>query len=582
MIRSIAASLLAGFVALAIPTARAQCPTSGSCYAAHPGPGCVDAVCCNIVCAADPFCCAAGWDDVCAGEAADLCGGCGGPETTSCFIAGSGSGCANAACCGQVCAVDAYCCDVIWDGVCAGEAAAICGGCGDAAADSCFAPDATPGCSDSSCCAFICSIDPFCCETAWDQACANEALGGCAPPNDPCEHAIPIVEGQTSFFTYNATGPGEACSQMGADIWFRYTALCSGNIIISTCGAANFDTVLAVYSACTCDPVALADSLIKCNDDDISHDCGQTSQLLIPIVTGQCYTIRLGGYMGAVGEGTLSIECVPCGNESCFQPHFFSTGCNDADCCAAVCLQDPFCCSDEWDNVCVAQAFELCAGCGDPANGYCKQAHTTPGCNDGDCCATVCTLDSFCCETVWDQSCAAQAKELCGFSCPGDLNNDDIVDGADLGLLLGAWGALFPPAGDLNGDWQVDGADLGLLLGAWGSCPDLFVCDTPGVCGQFPLCADGCKCYTLIDGTGMCLKDQFCAELTLCEDGCPPGTVCVVDSCCEVPVCMPLVFCDGAAAGPAGTPGASDPLRAGDGSTTAHPAPRRTNQQPGR
>ncbi|HMN96545.1 MAG TPA: hypothetical protein PKC43_09260 [Phycisphaerales bacterium] len=54
---------------------------------------------------------------------------------------------------------------------------------------------------------------------------------------------------------------------------------------------------------------------------------------------------------------------------------------------------------------------------------------------------------------------------------PGDLNGDGVVDGADLGLLLGAWGgcASCPncPA-DLNGDCAVNGADLGLLLGNWG------------------------------------------------------------------------------------------------------------------
>ncbi|MFG0274585.1 MAG: hypothetical protein ACF8QF_05980 [Phycisphaerales bacterium] len=49
----------------------------------------------------------------------------------------------------------------------------------------------------------------------------------------------------------------------------------------------------------------------------------------------------------------------------------------------------------------------------------------------------------------------------------GDLNGDDVVDGADLGLLLGAWGTAAVGA-DLNGDGVVDGADLGLLLGAWG------------------------------------------------------------------------------------------------------------------
>lgn len=52
-----------------------------------------------------------------------------------------------------------------------------------------------------------------------------------------------------------------------------------------------------------------------------------------------------------------------------------------------------------------------------------------------------------------------------------DVNCDGSVDGADLGVLLGAWGDCDErrecPA-DLNGDGAVDGADLGVLLGAWG------------------------------------------------------------------------------------------------------------------
>jgi len=52
-------------------------------------------------------------------------------------------------------------------------------------------------------------------------------------------------------------------------------------------------------------------------------------------------------------------------------------------------------------------------------------------------------------------------------SASADLNGDGVVDGADLGLLLGAWGSSGGPA-DLNGDGVVDGADLGVLLGGWG------------------------------------------------------------------------------------------------------------------
>lgn len=54
--------------------------------------------------------------------------------------------------------------------------------------------------------------------------------------------------------------------------------------------------------------------------------------------------------------------------------------------------------------------------------------------------------------------------------CASDLNNDRVVTGADLGVLLGSWGQSDVPA-DLNADGVVGGADLGILLGSWGACP---------------------------------------------------------------------------------------------------------------
>ena len=54
-------------------------------------------------------------------------------------------------------------------------------------------------------------------------------------------------------------------------------------------------------------------------------------------------------------------------------------------------------------------------------------------------------------------------------SCPSDLNNDDVVDGIDLGILLSSWGQSNSTA-DLNGDNLVDGNDLGILLSSWGGC----------------------------------------------------------------------------------------------------------------
>ena len=59
-----------------------------------------------------------------------------------------------------------------------------------------------------------------------------------------------------------------------------------------------------------------------------------------------------------------------------------------------------------------------------------------------------------------------------GTRCVGDLNGDRVVNGDDLGLLLGSWG---PNAAgslaDVNADGAVNGDDLGVLLGRWGACP---------------------------------------------------------------------------------------------------------------
>lgn len=48
---------------------------------------------------------------------------------------------------------------------------------------------------------------------------------------------------------------------------------------------------------------------------------------------------------------------------------------------------------------------------------------------------------------------------------PSDLNGDSLVNGADLAILLSAWGT--NGNGDINGSGTVDGADLATLLSSW-------------------------------------------------------------------------------------------------------------------
>ena len=54
--------------------------------------------------------------------------------------------------------------------------------------------------------------------------------------------------------------------------------------------------------------------------------------------------------------------------------------------------------------------------------------------------------------------------------CVGDLNDDHMVNGQDLSLVLGFWGSS-SPFGDATGDGTVNGLDLAAVIAAWGVCP---------------------------------------------------------------------------------------------------------------
>ncbi len=51
-------------------------------------------------------------------------------------------------------------------------------------------------------------------------------------------------------------------------------------------------------------------------------------------------------------------------------------------------------------------------------------------------------------------------------SNPADVNNDGVVNGVDLAIVLGAWNSSNPTA-DINRNGIVDGTDLTILLASW-------------------------------------------------------------------------------------------------------------------
>lgn len=151
----------------------------------------------------------------------------------------------------------------------------------------------------------------------------------------------------------------------------------------------------------------------------------------------------------------------PCAHDVCEGSQTpLENGCSgeQSACVAAVCNQDPYCCTDEWDGQCIGAANQLCNDicCGDGACtgeqcgecladcGSCPPAPTCPhtvcyGANNAaplnttDCydpcidevCAVIDMDTDNCCEPaipVWSAECTAKAKELCGeWACIKDV-----------------------------------------------------------------------------------------------------------------------------------------------------------------
>lgn len=109
-------------------------------------------------------------------------------------------------------------------------------------------------------------------------------------------------------------------------------------------------------------------------------------------------------------------------------------GCSDLGCLEAVCSCDSFCCEVQWDDGCAESGFlgngcgarelcaQLCAPCVISTNSCCA-VNATPGCNNSDCCTAVCACDSFCCDSEWDEGCATTGYKGSGCGaqlvCPG-------------------------------------------------------------------------------------------------------------------------------------------------------------------
>jgi len=122
------------------------------------------------------------------------------------------------------------------------------------------------------------------------------------PPNDLCPSAITVAAGTVSGSTVGAVqDAGAICvSRPAPDVWYRVVATQSGVLTVSNCSAGDYDSVLAIWTACPSD----GGGQLACNDDA----CGVQSTASAPVTIGQDYYIRVSGWDGATGSFTLTIS----------------------------------------------------------------------------------------------------------------------------------------------------------------------------------------------------------------------------------------------------------------------------------
>ncbi|MCK4327363.1 MAG: type IV pilin N-terminal domain-containing protein [Candidatus Diapherotrites archaeon] len=285
---------------------------------------------------------------------------------------------------------------------------------------------------DNDCDGLVDCADPDC---EPDPACV-------APENDECASKTVVTDGGHAFTTTGATTDGTPTAscpgQVYNDVWFAYTATCTGTLTASTCNQADFDTVIVIYEGADC--LLLEER--ACNDNE--DTCGVTSIALWDVTSGVDYTIRLGSLVdGTTGTGTLSLSCASCGdyNDNC--EGCISFGCTwynytngSSYCVDAAEMECPFLCYDAEAPVGVDECYmtncttDFCTvdECGD---GYCT------GLEDGSSCPSdCCPMADNCTNCVQWGSCAwynntfdgeyycAYAAEGCGPLCASEDTNE--------------------------------------------------------------------------------------------------------------------------------------------------------------
>jgi hypothetical protein len=157
---------------------------------------------------------------------------------------------------------------------------------------------------------------------------------GPLPGNNTCGSAYVVTAGNSyAGTTQGATNNGSSScgnSSTTPDVWFRYTADCTGTLIVDTCGS-SYNTVLSVHSACG--GVELA-----CNINAPPGFCPSSldSRVTVNVTAGTTYRIRVSGSSGSVGQFNLNVNTAPPSNDNCSSPIIVSNGITPFATCGAT------------------------------------------------------------------------------------------------------------------------------------------------------------------------------------------------------------------------------------------------------
>lgn len=356
------------------------CGSGGDCCVANPGTlGCIDTTCCDTVCAADAYCCATEWDQICADQAAAMCTACGAgsctlppfgqAEVEAC--GGDSNGGCNAGGASEpmsfpVTIGGSYWSstatrDTDWYSFTTTEGTEITATLYSNIPAFCALVDATA-------CTIVGGVSTGNCPSSLLTACVGPgsyyivalpsgfldfpcggAIGNdytlelsavtCTfvpPPGDNCAEAVVAVVGSNAFDNSNSNTSFSdvTCGFGGApftkDVFFTFVAPATDGYTLQTCdSSAPFDTGIEVWDSCP----DVGGVMMACNDD--GPGCTAYSSFLgVDLVQGVTYTIRVGGWNGATGATELNItQGAPVGpaNDDCATAETAIVGANAFD-----------------------------------------------------------------------------------------------------------------------------------------------------------------------------------------------------------------------------------------------------------